>query len=74
VAVIRLLREKIASWYGRVFAEQVRILYGGSVTPDSIAGFIKEEQIDGVLLGGASLKLGSFIEVVLTAADVKRRI
>jgi triosephosphate isomerase len=74
VAVIRLLREKIASWHGRVFAEQVHILYGGSVTPDSIAGFMKEEQIDGVLLGGASLKLDSFIEVVRTAADVKRRI
>jgi triosephosphate isomerase len=35
---------------------------------------MKEEQIDGVLLGGASLKLDSFIEVVRTAADVKRRI
>jgi triosephosphate isomerase len=74
MAVIRLLREKIASWHGRVFAEQVRILYGGSVSPDSIAGFMKEEQIDGVLVGGVSLNLDSFIEVVRTAGDVKRRI
>jgi triosephosphate isomerase len=74
MAMNRLLRDKIASWHGRFFAEQVRILYGGSVNPDSIAGFMKEEQIDGVLVGGISLKLDSFVEVVRTAADVKRRI
>ncbi len=74
VTVIRLLREKIASWHGKDFAEQVRILYGGSVGPDSIAGFMKEEQIDGVLIGGASLKVDSFIEIIRTTAEVKQRI
>jgi triosephosphate isomerase len=67
-----LLREKIASWHGRDFAEQVRILYGGSVSPESIAGFMKEEQIDGVLVGGASLKLDSFSAIIHAAAEVKK--
>jgi triosephosphate isomerase len=72
VAVIGLLREKIASWYGRDFAEQVRILYGGSVSPESIAGFMKEEQIDGVLVGGASLKVDSFSAIIRAVAEVKQ--
>jgi triosephosphate isomerase len=72
VAVMGLLREKIASWHGRNFAEQVRILYGGSVDADSVGGFMKEEQIDGVLVGGASLKLDSFSAIIRTAAEVKQ--
>ncbi len=74
LAIIRRLRERIAAWHGPEFANKVRILYGGSVSPDSIAGFMKEEQIDGVLLGGASLDLEAFDTIVRSAAEVKRRI
>ncbi len=73
VSVIRLLREKIAFWHGKEFAEQVRILYGGSIAPDSITGFMKEEQIDGVLVGGASLNLDSFTKIAHITAEVKKR-
>lgn len=73
VKVIGLLRKKIGSWHGSDFAGQVRILYGGSVGPDSITGFMKEEQIDGVLVGGASLNLDLFTEVARIAAEVMRR-
>jgi triosephosphate isomerase len=66
------LREKIASWHGRDFAEKVRILYGGSVSPESIGSFMKEKQIDGVLLGGASLKLDSFSAIIRAAAEAKQ--
>jgi triosephosphate isomerase len=73
VKVIGLLRKKVGSWHGPDFAERVRILYGGSVKPDSITGFMKEEQIDGVLVGGASLNLDSFTEIARLAAEAKRR-
>ena len=42
----------------------MRILYGGSVKPDNIVGLMKEDQLDGVLVGGASLDPDSFIKIV----------
>jgi triosephosphate isomerase len=74
VAVIRRLRQRIATWHGQDFADRVRILYGGSVTPDNIAGFMMEEQIDGALVGGASLDLEAFAAIVRTTAEIKQRI
>lgn len=71
VSMILQLRERIASWHGAEFADSVRILYGGSVKPDSIASFMKEEQIDGVLVGGASLNLDSFAELIRITAEIK---
>jgi triosephosphate isomerase len=44
--------------------EALRILYGGSVKPDNIAGLMKQPDIDGALVGGASLKADSFAEIV----------
>ncbi len=44
--------------------DTVRILYGGSVKPDNISSFMKEETIDGALVGGASLKVDSFSAIV----------
>ena len=45
-------------------ADSMRILYGGSVKPDNIAGLMKQPDIDGALVGGASLKAESFAEIV----------
>jgi triosephosphate isomerase len=45
-------------------AEAVRILYGGSVKPDNVADLMKQPDIDGALVGGASLKAESFAEIV----------
>ena len=45
-------------------AEQVRILYGGSVKPDNIADLMAMPDIDGALVGGASLKAESFVPIV----------
>ena len=45
-------------------ADSLRILYGGSVKPDNIAGLMKQPDIDGALVGGASLKAESFAEIV----------
>ena len=48
-------------------AEDVRILYGGSVTPDNAATLLSEVDIDGALVGGASLKASSFLGIITAA-------
>ena len=48
----------------------MRVLYGGSVAVDSIAALIRCADIDGALVGGASLKAGAFASIARTAAQV----
>jgi triosephosphate isomerase len=54
----------MASSHGRDAAERVRILYGGSVSPATIAGLIAEPDVDGTLVGGASLDAGTFVPII----------
>ena len=61
------IRKEVGSLYSASVAEQVRILYGGSVKPDNIAGLIAQPDIDGALVGGASLKADSFAAIVNAA-------
>jgi triosephosphate isomerase len=63
-AVIGLLRGEIARLFGREAAAAVRIQYGGSVKPDNIKALMDEPDIDGVLVGGASLNPESFAAIV----------
>ncbi len=58
------IRKLIADLFGKDAAEQVRILYGGSVTPDNIKELMSQPDIDGGLVGGASLKADSFAKIV----------
>lgn len=74
VAVIQILREELAQSYGRSFASQVRFLYGGSIKSGYIGSFMGEEGIDGVLVGGASLDLGSFVEIIRGTIAARRQI
>jgi len=60
----RVIRERIARRYGSEAASAARILYGGSVKPDNIKGLMAQEEIDGVLVGGASLEAASFASIV----------
>jgi len=70
-AVIGLtIRGTVAEMYGEAAAQAVRIQYGGSVTPDNIAEFMAHPDIDGALVGGASLK-PDFIELVRNGARAK---
>lgn len=62
--VCKALREKIAELHGDEHAERTRILYGGSVKAENIAGFMREPNIDGALIGGASLKVDEFCSIV----------
>jgi len=68
---ISLVRREVAGMFGEAKADTLRILYGGSVTPDNIAEFMSVEGIDGALVGGASLKVESFAGIVDGAARVR---
>lgn len=59
-----LIRETITETFGAGAAEAVRILYGGSVKPDNAAELMAEPDIDGALVGGASLKAESFVAII----------
>ncbi len=58
------IRRVFAQRHGEEAAGGLRILYGGSVKPDNVAGLMKQPDIDGALVGGASLKADSFAEIV----------
>jgi triosephosphate isomerase (TIM) len=58
------IRGALDEHYGKDVAGQARILYGGSVTPDNIDSLMAKPDIDGALVGGASLKAGSFAQIV----------
>ena len=67
---IGLIRAEVARLSGAAVAQSVRILYGGSVTPDNVAEFASQPEIDGGLVGGASLNADSFVSLVRQTAEV----
>ncbi len=68
---IGFIRQYIAEEQGKGIAQDVRILYGGSVTAENIAEFVKQPEIDGALVGGASLKASEFLSIVKQTAEIK---
>jgi triosephosphate isomerase len=58
------IRHEAANAFGKDFADQLRILYGGSVKPDNAKALMSEEEIDGALVGGASLNPQNFAAIV----------
>jgi triosephosphate isomerase len=62
--IIKFIRELFSSKYGSKIAERIRILYGGSVDPKNIKEFMNESDIDGALVGGASLHALSFSQII----------
>jgi triosephosphate isomerase len=61
------IRKRLRQWFGGDAADACRILYGGSVKPDNIRELIAEEDVDGALVGGASLEVRSFADIVMRA-------
>ena len=57
--------------FGEQAAMEVPLLYGGSVTPDNVEEFVKEESIHGALVGGASLRADQFVEIARITAQAK---
>lgn len=67
---IAFIRRELAGIAGADLARRIRILYGGSVTPDNIADFVALEEVDGGLVGGASLVAESFVQMCRRVAEV----
>ncbi len=65
--VIGFIRQVVADQYDQQVANEVRIQYGGSVKPENIASFLNQPDIDGALVGGASLDPESFMMLVTNA-------
>ena len=70
-STIGIIRSTIAELYGNKAAQEMRVQYGGSVTSQNIGEFIKEGEIDGALVGGASLKAEEFLGIVEQTAKAK---
>ena len=66
-----MIRQLVAMLYNEDFAEQMRIQYGGSVKPDNASQIIAQADVDGFLVGGASLKADEFAAIVKAAAEAK---
>ncbi len=58
------IRAALASDYGQDIADAVRVLYGGSVKPDNVDALMAQPDIDGALVGGASLKADQFVRII----------
>ncbi len=66
--IAQVIRSTLASVFGETFAQSVRVLYGGSVTGANAAEYFADPEIDGALVGGASLKVNDFYQIVKAAA------
>ncbi len=71
-ATIGIIRKTVAQLYSEGIAKGMRILYGGSVTAANIAEFIRQPEVDGALVGGASLKAKEFLSIVEQTAAIKK--
>ncbi len=73
---VKAIRSQIRHLFGDVAAREIRVLYGGSVTSTSAASYLGIEGVDGLLIGGASLKLHDFSSIVASAhtrSDTERK-
>ena len=58
------IRRRVRQWFGSDAAEACHVIYGGSVKPDNIRELVAQPDVDGALVGGASLELRSFFDIV----------
>lgn len=68
---ISFIRQHLAALYGKEISEKIIILYGGSVSPKNLEGLLQQSDIDGALVGGASLTSDSFIKMLEIAKTIK---
>jgi len=69
IEVHDFIRAKLATRYGTATADMIPLLYGGSVKPDNAATIFKAENVDGALVGGASLKAADFAPIIIALAN-----
>lgn len=68
----RYIRDLLVNMYNKDIADMIRIQYGGSVKPENITELIRQPDIDGALVGGASLTVESFATIIKKASEVKK--
>ncbi len=68
--VHKYIRDLLSKMYGKETADEIRIQYGGSVKPENIAELMGKPDVDGALVGGASLKADTFSQIVTKASEV----
>lgn len=71
---VSVIRRNITELYGKKAAEKVRILYGGSVVPDTAQGYLAIDGIDGLLVGGASVNYSEFSSIADVAYRMQREL
>jgi triosephosphate isomerase len=71
---ISLIRSIMEKKYNKLVSSNMRILYGGSVTAANIADFVSQPDIDGALVGGASLKAGEFVGIVKQTSEIRNKV
>ena len=71
--IVKAVRATLAELYGDDVAQTIRIQYGGSVKPGNVAEFMAQPEIDGALVGGASLRAADFVAIVRTGLEAKSR-
>ena len=70
--IISLIRQHISRLYDDKVARGMRILYGGSVTAANATEFMRQPEIDGALVGGASLKADEFLSIVTQTSEIRK--
>jgi triosephosphate isomerase (TIM) len=60
----QFIKEKLAAIFRRDIAQKIRVIYGGSVTPQNVKDLMSQQDVDGALVGGASLEARSFADIV----------
>ena len=63
-----VIRPTLSGLWGEIISQKIRILYGGSVNPENARGFFTQPEIDGALVGGASLSADNFLGIIEQAA------
>jgi triosephosphate isomerase len=63
------IRNRLKQWFGGEAAERCRVIYGGSVRPDNIGALVAHPDVDGALVGGASLEVRVFADLVARVAE-----
>jgi triosephosphate isomerase len=58
------IRKRLQQWFGAQAAELCRVVYGGSVKPENVADLASQPDVDGALVGGASLDVKAFFQIV----------
>ena len=67
------IRSRLRQWFGPEAADLCHVIYGGSVKPDNAGDLLSQPDVDGALVGGASLDVRGFVQIVKSAEGIKRK-